>query len=374
MGRNFGIAFIAAAASAFGATSALAEPLVLGISGEPENGSIVVVSGLDFGANANPEPLIWDDFESGANGSTVAGNAPAIGNDWEDVYTQAQQRPQYTNQNQRINSGLSTRHLYENAIGWYSALQYTNDDLPRAFMSFWWRYDSTGSVWSRNVKPWMVYGNLEGGNRPMVYVGMADSQGSLRTAVLDTLPVDAATMWGETNLSSIDSEWIRLEAWIELSTPGQSDGTFQAWTHRPYAATPRILLELDSGENQIMTRASTGHWRQWHFGTYMAVDDPREAVGNVQVDDVYVASTRARVEIGNAQRWSDVTHREVQIARDWSDNSVSFEMNQGGFESIAGKYVYVIDAQGRVNSIGMSLCDDCPMPPSGTGARKPPQQ
>jgi hypothetical protein len=373
MGHNFWIALVAIGASSFIANGALADPLVLGISGEPVNGNTVVVSGLGFGANSSPEPLIWDDFESGSNGIIIAGNAPNIGNAWEDMYTATEQRPQYTSQNQRINSGLSSRHNYENAIGWYSALMYTNENLPKAFMSFWWRYDNTGPVWSRNVKPWMVYGNLQSGNRPMVYVGMADSQGPLRTAVIDidALPVDADTIWGETILPEIDEQWIRLEAWLELSTPGVADGTFQAWTHRPYASTPGIVLELDSGENQIMTRASTGHWKQWHIGTYMAVDDPIEATGNVQVDDIYISNTRARVEIGNANSWSDVTHREVQIARDWSDNSVSFELNQGGFESIAGKYLYVIDAQGRVNNIGLPLCDDCPLPPSGLSAQEP---
>jgi hypothetical protein len=370
MGHKFWVALVAAVASSFIANGALADPLVLGISGEPDNGSVVIVSGLDFGVNSSPEPLIWDDFESGSNGIIIAGNAPNIGDAWEDEYTHSPQRPEYTNQNQRINSGLSSRHIYVNEIGWHSSLQFTNENLPKAFMSFWWRYDSTGPVWSRNVKPWMVYGNLLGGTRPMVYVGLAESQGVLRSAIIDT-EGNLKSIWGETTLPVIDEEWIRFETWLELSTPGVADGTFQVWTHRPYASTPIIAFELDSGENQIMTRISTGHWKEWRIGAYMAVDDPIEATGNVQVDDIYISNTRARVEIGNADRWSDVTHREVQIARAWSDNSVSFELNQGGFESIAGKYIYVIDAQGRVNNIGLPLCDDCPLPPSGLSAQKP---
>ena len=100
------------------------------------------------------------------------------------------------------------------------------------------------------------------------------------------------------------------------------------------------------------------------------MDSPADATAVIQLDDIYVASSRARVEIGNASRWEDVTHREVQIAQDWSDGSISFEMNQGGFESLAGTYVYVIDSQGRVNGIGLPLCDDCPNPPDEISGRQ----
>jgi hypothetical protein len=351
--------------------NALANPLVLGISGDPVDGNEILVSGLEFGSNANPEPYIWDDFDSGANGQLVAGNAKKVGDVWEDEYTNELQRPVYTDQNQRLNSDLSSRHVYRNSIGWHSSLAFINENLPRAFMSFWWRYENTGAEWSRNVKPWMVYGNLDGNNRPTAYAGLADTEGVLRSNILDVTDTGTSTLWGETTLPEVNGRWVRFDIWLELSDPGVPNGTYKLWTHKPYAANPEIMLELNSGDNEYVTRSSNGHWRSWRIGAYHAVDDPASASAVVQVDDVYVSSTRARVEIGNAARWQDVTHREVQIAKSWSDGSISFEVNQGGFESIAGTYLYVIDAQGEVNNIGLPLCDDCPNPPTGLSARAP---
>ena len=52
MVRVVKIAFVAAASLAAGI--AVADPLVLGFSGDPQDGNTVVISGLYFASNPNP--------------------------------------------------------------------------------------------------------------------------------------------------------------------------------------------------------------------------------------------------------------------------------------------------------------------------------
>jgi hypothetical protein len=186
---------------------------------------------------------------------------------------------------------------------------------------------------------------------------MSGPSGVLRSNIIDSPSVSAPTFWGNTTLSEINDTWVRWEVWLEQSDPNVSNGTYQLWTHKPYAGTPNISLELDSGENQVMTRTGSDGWRQWNFGSYHCMDERSpDARSYIYIDDFYFDTTRSRVEIGNASTWSGCTWREIQRPTAWSSSSITVVANDGGFSGLSGKYLYVVDSDGNVNANGYA-CD-----------------
>lgn len=84
------------------------------------------------------------------------------------------------------------------------------------------------------------------------------------------------------------------------------------------------------------------------------------------ISDIYVDSSLQRVVIGNAPRYDDVTHKELQRPMVWKNNEIEIALYFGSLEVQEGLFLYVIDKEGRANSEGFPLCagDSCPVPPS----------
>src|SRR5690606_24632222 len=79
----------------------------------------------------------------------------------------------------------------------------------------------------------------------------------------------------------------------------------------------------------------------------------------IDYSDFYSATTRARVEIGNAATYAACTHLELQPVREanWSDDTLGDVLvNPGALGSLAGKYLYVTKADGtRFSESGFLL-------------------
>lgn len=75
----------------------------------------------------------------------------------------------------------------------------------------------------------------------------------------------------------------------------------------------------------------------------------------VEFSDYYADATRARVEIGDAPTWADVNIREPQVPLSWAEDQITVELYQGHLDGLDGKYLYVIDSEGRVNAEGLPL-------------------
>jgi hypothetical protein len=74
--------------------------------------------------------------------------------------------------------------------------------------------------------------------------------------------------------------------------------------------------------------------------------------GATYYDDIFYDFTVARFEVADAPVWDDRTASEVQIPVSWSDASVSFAVNQGEHVSLAGKYLFFVDATGSATLVG----------------------
>jgi hypothetical protein len=350
--RASGIAVLFLAATT--ATTAWAAPSISSVAGVAEAGARVTVNGAGFGTKATAGPLVFDDFESGQSGQGIAGKAPSVRNistGWTwGRYGSGSNVPEYSSQIVRPNSTRSSRHVfggtsYNVSLEIISETPNTGDEI---YFSFWRYHQKTSAAWSRNVKPWMVYGSS--GDLPTAYDGWgspSSGDGEFRNNTIDS-GTTSNTLWGGPHLDAVEGQWIRIEGYLKQSSPTSTNGAFQIWVHQ--TATPSIALVQSS--TAYRTRSTSNYWRQWHFGSYHATDDPASATANIYLDDLYFDQTRARIEIGNAARWSDCSHRELQIPAAWSNNSIEFTVTPGSFNAGSPVYLYVVDAQGVVNEQG----------------------
>jgi hypothetical protein len=83
------------------------------------------------------------------------------------------------------------------------------------------------------------------------------------------------------------------------------------------------------------------------------------------MDDIYMASSAARIELSSSKTWADTgRNKELQQSMNWKENSVDFKLSYGQFDPDDQLYVYVIDKNGDVNLNGLPLCPRCPNSPT----------
>ncbi|MBE0598255.1 MAG: hypothetical protein IH614_13385 [Desulfuromonadales bacterium] len=146
-------------------------------------------------------------------------------------------------------------------------------------------------------------------------------------------------------------EWVRLELLLQPSSaPGKADGSVELWVHRP-GKEIRQLLSRRGIETYLP--GEERRWRYFVFQNYLG--NGLAGHGRVWIDDLLIQDTPARVEIGNAPRWSQCRQREVQSPRSWQDERIVFSFNPGRLAGDEPLYLYVVDGQGRVNEHGFAI-------------------
>lgn len=80
-----------------------------------------------------------------------------------------------------------------------------------------------------------------------------------------------------------------------------------------------------------------------------------EASGTFWMDDVYLDTTPARVEICTGSEWAARGHCEIQSATSWNASAISLTVNQGSFTDSSSAFLYVSDSAGTVNADGFPI-------------------
>jgi hypothetical protein len=112
---------------------------------------------------------------------------------------------------------------------------------------------------------------------------------------------------------------------------------------------------------------------QYNILFFDQVSNNQVAPGTFQyIDSIYVDDTRQRVIVSTEPTWrtqvntGSIAEREVQIPLTWTDSQIEFIARQGSLNSFAGKYLYVIDADGNpISTKGFAIT-------SGAGANAAP--
>ena len=139
--------------------------------------------------------------------------------------------------------------------------------------------------------------------------------------------------------------WCRLEVWIKPSSAASTaDGVLEYTFHNTAG------IETVYSSNTVTNYDDSNRFRYWVFQNYMGnglMDSPYAP--KVWMDDIYIAKTKARVEIGDNSDWDLCTHREIQPPTAWIDNSITITVNQGSFQDGNTAYLFVVDADGAVS-------------------------
>jgi hypothetical protein len=328
------------------AAAACTNPTITSVSGTLQHASSLTIKGACFGTKSPAAPIKYDAFEVGTNGSTLTG--------W--TLDSATIHPQYSSRVVRPNSRMSAAARFVNG-NYRSSFGIVRSPLPRIYFDAWIYYD-VAPTYSRNYKVFRVFSNTSGAAQPNLYYNLY-CQGIGDTSLLSqdgvNAPVDSYRQYvGGWSSADFAKKWVHLQGYLEQSSPTAADGTAKVWLNGKQV--------VNRVRNWRTRTSSTTTWNRILFGNYLGHDgDPtKESCGSygdavVYWDNVYVDTTQARVELGNAATYAGCTQREIQIPSTWTDTAIAITLNQGGFTSIKGRYLYVITPSGLANSQGFLL-------------------
>ena len=319
-------------------------PSVSGVTGTLNHGSSATISGSGFGSKSNAAPVKWDNFESGALGAALSTNG------W-------------------IHYSSSTSPLFSNTRA-YSGNQSAHTDMPMAL-------DNFNTAGLRNLNTLQLYlscqfrweriaGNYADGpfikllrananpdfyhSRPRFYstqrLRIPEHESGYSPDQTISPPNDVQITGTH---SLIEGQWNRLEVYYKFSDPaGAANGALQTW----------VNLGQNANYTSVVTRGADSVSSTRVIDNFLLpfmADRLQNVHLRLYVDDVYVDTTQARVEIGNASTWEACSQREIQIPSAWSTTAITVTINRGTFSPGSQVYLYVIDADGNHNSEGYPL-------------------
>ncbi len=319
------------------------------------DGDEFVITGSGFGDKGGGT-LFYDDFESGAIGQQVGGG-------WT-IEGQSDQRAVYDDGQVWAGNGAALIDFPDGV--WGNTMYLSHLDLDEVYVSYRvFVHDGGGTphdgpqlkfARATSADTDVIHGDFSIG---MTYVG-AFGEGSA-TWFNGGSEVDGS-FWGES--PSTDS-WVRIELYLRLSDPaGEANGvrwakmnyggqmTYSGYPDGHFAdpyGTAGIGPEEYAGAPLITRPAELADTRIQNV--VMPMFTRSEQVISVWVDEVYVDSTQARVEIGDAPRWYDCTDRSPQPVSSWTDGEIRIRLNQGRLSGDA--YLFVVRPDGEILEQGL---------------------
>ena len=315
---------------------ASAAPLIINLSTSViTDGITLTISGSEFTNKLKAAPLKWDDFEK--NGTGYEDGDPITNDGWAKWSSYA--AATYETNNTRPGS---TKHFFrDETSNVRGSFWDSGRELSTVYISYWVRYnlqstsgDAPQIKWFRVIHS-TTSGSMESAVTNIMQWGMNVSTFNIRRE-------DGTYTSGisDDSMNSMPSGvWVRHEHWyVASSAANRNDGKAEVWAQT--SANGKFSKQI-SGTN-ITTNTSTNAWSTVWLGEYS-----KQCSYTLEFDDVYIDTTQARVEVGNASSWDNCTHREIQIPTEWSDGSISFNFNQGSFKGGEYVYIFVVDSNGN---------------------------
>lgn len=335
-----------------------ASPAVSGVTGTVSQGQSITITGTNFGSKSAAPPFKFDDFQSGTEGSKISttGTHPwslyaadagvAELPNCQARLSRAQQRFagdqtawQEFGKNNSCNGTLFTDN---NTI--------SLSNIGRTVYISGWAWNNRSAdglaTGSRNAKifqhtdypyqvgpqtRWDVYPT----NGSSHVTSQCDDNGGPLAGGYDI------NDWGGVPLPSTQS-WHRIEIFHDYGQESAGTETYQIWIdhalvknisvpHRAAACDNMSDVYLMWYFDDVETGGTWGApWMDWYWS------------------ELYLDTTRARVEIGNASTYAACTHREIQIPNAWSDSSITTTVNTGSLAD-GPAWIFVVDAAGAVS-------------------------
>ena len=149
---------------------------------------------------------------------------------------------------------------------------------------------------------------------------------------------------------SKDDRWYRMDYTVHTSALATSDGSYTTTLFDPDGGSKLQEKAVDSAMSYF---SGSRRYRWFLWQNYIGNGETSQTTWT---DDLFVqVGTRARVEIGDASKWSACTSREIQIPSAWSGSTITISVNQGAFGSSDTAYLYVVADDGSVNEDGFPI-------------------
>jgi hypothetical protein len=304
------------------------------------HGSTLTIAGTGFGTKTTAAPLKFDNFEAGTPGENVTG--------WGTDVSEGYGRIKYST---AVSRGVgSVVSLFPFTPDYYNISLQVNGTFSVVYLDFWVYLDRIDTV-SRNWKMCRLWASDH--NLSCVHCRYDN-----RDAGVDYLYDAGATpeeflIEDEFDTISGEHEWLHVQFAHKQSAVNVADGALLSWEN----------CQQRCNRQNVVTRQHDRVFSMIRIGHYWACDLPYNSGANIYFDDVYVDTTFARVEIGNAATYAACTHREIQIPTAWSSTECAVALNRGSFATLPGLYLYVIDSDGVVNADGYELEAEEEAPP-----------
>ncbi len=350
-------------------------PEINNISGIFKNGETLTLSGNNFSTKPRAEPLIssYDHPSSNNNWSstTLDGNWTASGH------------PHLTNAQRRVPFYQGQYNItYNNSysVDGYDSIRFLHM-VPedKLYVSFWMYRDTdslnelTGS--GNNSKIIRVHQSASAGTYGDTYFKInCDDNGDPYSFGSSGDQLAYADNWyiGYSspecnaykynnrlfNVSAKDclldlKHWEHYEYYLDYpSTEGGTDGMNIVFKDGTTLARSMQIATNESGATDDRRWVLIGQVSGGSTTSY-----------NAYIDQVYIDNTPAHIYLSDSANasWPDIDHfhhNEIQVVSSWTDHSISFTFNQGGFSSGDTVYVYVVDTHGNCNSQGYPMSID----------------
>lgn len=314
---------------------ASAQPVIAGAS----SGSMTITgSGFgDFGG----EVITWDDFERHAAGAKINLLQPVVGTPWQSLYSYAGQgividQARSISGTNAVKVDWAIDPYSIRAFGWYN-----RPPITQAYITYWRWQEGTFAASTSNHKQFYLTGNNAGFPQVMSLIIGGTDQWGVYNQVGDGAvswtqrnnPNTKGWVWGNTN-----SRFQRWEYWFKLNSPSTaSNGVVQVWLDNVLGInTSTYRIGYVDGQFKDF---SLGHMAQGFFSTAKA-----------WFDDIYIATTLARVELCNAETYALCTKKHIQYvpANAWSDTTIT--LNLRGNALGEQWWLFVIDKNGLVSN------------------------
>ena len=309
--------------------SCTSAPVITGTSGTIDHDSSVTISGCCFGTKSTAKPLLWADFESDLNPSSLG-----VLTAWTD--------------NEKMGRNTSAPQ---------------HNSLSSANSSFTWDTgagDSSGSfVVTRNFASQTVYVYLKrrysgsipfSGSGTKFYRLWRDDDGCDFVAStsnggiqLNECPGGDSDVFQSVSMPA--NTWMIQEFSYETGSGSSADGFYE--------------YLKDGATEQVDTTVENPLGASFYGDLRVADNFTAETLSGVTVyqDDIYIEEGGYwHVMIGDASTLaSSSTYREIQIPSAWSATSITVTVNQGVIPDSTGVYLYVCDSTNTCNSSGFSI-------------------
>jgi hypothetical protein len=311
--------------------------------------------------------MLWDDFEGGSNGNAVTGPSggvePIIHQGNLSSYNQwvrggggnyANESIVFNNTNPKMSSGLHASAIFDDNAFWGLDLSIDYPNFTSGnelYISFYYRFRNQSASFGRQTKAWIAWPPT-GGDKAYWTNSFGTCQEGDYWRIHRTEDAEETALSPGLSATGIDNEWVRFESYLKQSSPGVANGAWHQVVYRPSLGTPvKHQIALDN----YKLREMTDEWVEWTFGgAYYDMCDPTNTA-TIDVDDFYMDSTRARVEVCDSPTWASRTRCELQLPTAWSDASITATFKKGYLPSSTTAYVYVINAAGNVNAAGFPI-------------------